>query len=145
METRQTLGLIGSILLVIGVFMPIVSLPIIGSINYFQNGHGDGVIVLILGVISLILTLTKKYGALWFTGLGSLAVMAFTFINFQMRMSQAREEMQRALGNNPFRGLADAALQTIQIQWGWAVLVLGAALVIAAAIVKSRSSRNPEF
>jgi len=83
MNTKQLLGLIGSIILFVGVFAPIVSVPIMGNMNYFQNGKGDGTIVLLLAVVSLVLVLAKKYKGLWITGLGSLAVMAFTFINFK--------------------------------------------------------------
>ena len=54
------LGLIGSVVLFIGVFAPIVSVPIMGNINYFQNGQGDGMIILVLAVISLILVLMGK-------------------------------------------------------------------------------------
>jgi hypothetical protein len=54
--------------------MPIWNIPFRGTMNYFQNGKGDGTIVLILAVISLILVLIKRYKALWFTGIGSLVV-----------------------------------------------------------------------
>lgn len=131
------LGLIGSLILFVGVFTPIISLPLVGSMNYFQNGKGDGVIILALAIVSLILTLTKRYRGLWFTGIGSLAVMAFTFINFQMRMTEMQSQMETQLSGNPFRGLADIAMQSVQIQWGWAVLIVGAGLVIAAAAIKS--------
>ena len=85
---RQLIGLFGSIILFTGVFTPILSVPIMGNLNYFQNGKGDGTIILILSVISLILVVGKKYKGLWFTGLGSIGVLLFTFINFQLRMSQ---------------------------------------------------------
>lgn len=142
MNTKQLLGLIGSIILFIGVFAPIVSIPIMGNMNYFQNGKGDGTIVLVLAVVSLVLVLVKKYNGLWFTGLGSLAVMAFTFINFQMKMSEAKAQMETELAGNPFRGLADIAMQSVQLQWGWALLVVGAALVIASAAIKADSQLN---
>jgi hypothetical protein len=134
---KQMLGLIGSLVLFVGVFTPIISLPIVGTMNYFQNGKGDGVIVLALAIVSLILTLTKRYRGLWFTGIGSLAVMIFTFVNFQMRMSELQAQMESQLSGNPFRGLADMAMQSVQIQWGWAVLIVGAGLVIAAAAIKT--------
>ena len=54
MSTKQYLGLIASILLLIGVFVPIVSVPFVGDMNYFQNGKGDGVFILILAIVSLI-------------------------------------------------------------------------------------------
>jgi len=139
MKTKQLLGLIGSIVLFIGVFTPIVSVPIMGNMNYFQNGKGDGTIVLILAVVSLVLVLANKYKGLWCTGVGSLGVMLFTFINFQSKMSQVKADMESELAGNPFRGLADMAMQSVQLQWGWALLIVGAALVIASAAIKDEA------
>ena len=136
MRIKQLLGLIGSIVLFIGVFAPIVSIPIVGNMNYFQNGKGDGTIILVLAVISLILVLTKKYNGLWFTSIGSIGVMLFTFINFQSKISQVKADMDSELADNPFRGLAEMAMQSVQLQWGRALLVVGAALVIASAAIK---------
>jgi len=113
-----------------------------GNMNYFQNGKGDGTIVLILAVISLVLVLAKKYKGLWFTGIGSLGIMLFTFINFQSKMSQAKADMESELAGNPFRGLADVAMQSVQLQWGWALLIVGAALVIASAAMKDETQEN---
>jgi curved DNA-binding protein CbpA len=138
-NTKQILAVIGSIVLFIGVFMPIVSVPIVGNMNYFQNGKGDGTIVLILAGISLLLAMSKKYKGLWFTGLGSLAVMLFTFYNFQSKMAEAKANMESSLAGNPFRGIADMAMQSIQLQWGWAILIVGAGLLIAAAALKEDS------
>ncbi len=76
--TKQLLGLIGSVVLFVGVFAPIVSIPIMGNMNYFQNGKGDGTIVLVLAVISLILVLLKKFKGLWLTGLVSCNGSIFT-------------------------------------------------------------------
>jgi len=137
--TKQLLGLIGSAVLFVGVFAPIVSIPIMGNMNYFQNGKGDGTFVLILAVISLILVLLKKFKGLWFTGLGSMAIMTFTFINFQMALANTRTQMETELAGNPFRGIADMAMQSVQLQWGWALLIIGAVLVIASAAIKDKS------
>ncbi len=139
---KQILGLVGSVILFIGVFTPIVSVPIVGNLNYFQNGRGDRVIVLVLALISLVLVLIKWYRWLWLTGPLSLGVMLYTFINFQVRMAEATAKMEQELANNPFRGIADIAMQSVQIQWGWAVLVVGAALLIAAAAVREPASQN---
>jgi hypothetical protein len=136
--TKQLLGLIGSAVLFVGVFTPIVSIPLMGNMNYFQNGKGDGVIVLVLSVISLIFILLKKFKGLWFTGLGSMAIMTFTFINFQMSLYNTKNQMETELTGNPFRGIADMAMQSVQIQWGWALLIIGAVLVIASAAIKEK-------
>jgi hypothetical protein len=142
MNTKQLLGLIGSLVLFIGVFAPIMSVPIMGDINYFRNGEGDGTIVLILAVISFILVLAKNYKGLWFTGISSLGIMLFTFMNFQSKMSEAKSDMESELAGNQFRGLVDMAMQSVQLQWGWALLIVGAALVIASAAVKDEDQDN---
>src|SRR5207302_3035134 len=136
METRQTVGLLGSLLLFLGVFAPIVSVPIIGSQNYFQNGSGDGVVIAILALLSVVTVCTRRYRALWWTGLASLGVLVFTFVTFQMKLSQLKQQMNTELADNPFKGLADVAVQSVQLQWGWAILVVGVVLVLVAAAMK---------
>jgi hypothetical protein len=131
MNKRQTIGLVGTAVLTLGVFVPLVSMPIVGSINYFNNGNGDGVIVLALAVVSALLILSKKYLLLWPIGLGSLVLVGSTFVG----MSQRIAEMQLSLADNPFRGLA-----TVQMQWGWAVLIIGAILLLVSAGMKDSAA-----
>jgi hypothetical protein len=37
---------------------------------------------------------------------------------------------------NPFKGMGDAFLSMIQMQWGWGVLAAGAVLLIVAGLMK---------
>jgi hypothetical protein len=67
-----------------------------------------------------------------------MIIMAFTFINFQMALSSTGTQMETELSGNPFRVLAGMALQSVQIQWGWAVLIIGAILLISSAAIKER-------
>jgi uncharacterized membrane protein len=108
----------------------------VGELNYFANGTGDGVFILILAVVSLVLVLLKWYRQLWITSLGSVAISIFTLFNFQLKMSQMKTQLETDLKDNPFRGLADMAVQSIQLQWGWAILLIGIVLLIAAAATK---------
>ena len=140
MTKRQTLALIGSVILFVGVFMPIISVPVMGSVNYFQNGRGDGTIIIALAAVSLILVARGKYKGLWFTGVGSLGMMVFSFVSFRVRMSQAQAEPQAELADNTFAGLGELAMKSVQLQWGWAVLVVAAAMVIAAAALKEETT-----
>ena len=136
MHIKQTLGLVGSIALLAGVFTPIVSIPVMGEMTYLQNGRTEGIIVLVLAFISLLLALTRQYRGLWITGIGSLAVLLYTFVRFQSKMSDMKSDMESPLSGTPFHGLVDIAMQSVQFQWGWAVLLVGAGLVLAAAVLK---------
>ena len=132
MADNKTLALAGSGLLFVGAFMPIVSMPIVGSLNYFQNGRGDGVLIVILAAATAFLVMTGRTRHVLWTGLVAAALLAFTFVRFQTKMSEARANMDSELADNPFRGLAEAAMGSVQLQWGWAVLLLAAGLVTYA-------------
>ena len=132
---RQTLGVIGSLALFVGVFTPIISLPMVGAQNLFQNGRGDGMILLPIAALSLLVTVTKRFRWLILFGLASLGLLAVEYLFIQSRISEMRVSMERELADNPFRGFGDAMLQAVQLQWGWAVLVAGAAALTVAGFL----------
>jgi hypothetical protein len=121
--------------------MPIVKLPIVGELNYFNNGRGDGIFVLVFAVVSLVFVLLRWYRELWIASIDSVAILAFTFFNLQSKMNQMKAQMETDLKDNPFRGFADLAMQSVQLQWGWAVLIIGVVLLIAVAAMKEGTSR----
>ena len=132
-KNMQMIGLVGSALLFVGPFCPIVTVPIMGSMNYFQNGQGDGTIIIVLAVVSAFLIYGQRFRFLWLTGGLALNLVAFTYIRFQYKLSELKSNMESELEGNPFAGLAQMAVQSVQLQWGFAILVLGAILVMAAA------------
>lgn len=133
---RSTVALLGAALLAIGVFTPIVSMPVVGSVNYFRNGEGDGVVILVLVLISLLLMIPRWFRGLIVTGTLSLIMLLVTFLRFRQMLSDMRSSMSTDLADNPFRGLGEAMLQSVQLQWGWALLVLGSILLIAAGLMR---------
>lgn len=130
----KILGIIGSLVLFVGVFTPIVRIPIAGSMNYFRNGSGDGVIVIIMAILSLFFVFRGKPAKLFLTASGSLATLIITLLYFNWKMYKMKTEMEESLAGNPFRGLADLAQISIQIEWGWIVLVFGTGLLFLSAI-----------
>ena len=132
----------GSVLLAIGVFCPIISAPIIGTLNYFHNGNGDGVILLISSAISIFLVVKHEFRYLWWTALASLGVTILGFLGFQWKLSEIKSSMESELEGNPFRGLADATVNSIQLQWGWLVILLGIGLILAGVYFHERQNIN---
>lgn len=138
----QIVGLIGAFLLIIGVFTPIVSLPIIGNMNYFQNGQGDGVYILILAAVSLIPIFINRYQWLWITGLLALTLITTTLLQFVWVIAQLRHTVTEEAGDVLF-GLVELLVDAVQIQWGWVPLITGALLILAAATL-GRGSGWPQ-
>jgi HEAT repeat protein len=108
----------------VGVFAPIVSIPIVGTLNYFHNGRGDGVIALVLVVIAAFLALARLHRIVWATGLVTILLLSFTLTTLLVRMHDLRQDGEGA-----------AAAEMVELQWGWAVLFVGAVLVVAGPIV----------
>lgn len=127
----RVLGIIGSVLIIFGLFVPIVSIFGI-NISYFDSiksaAGADGFVFLGLGVLSLIIALINKTRLLIGTGILTLGYIALAFIGFKSRMTEATSGAASEL-TSQLTGL-------IQLQWGWAVLVLGGLLLLVAGIMK---------
>ena len=112
-----------------------------GSISHFDDGNGDGVLVLILTLLSLVFVLFKITAALWFTGAACAATLVYTFISMERDLSSVKREFESELVGTPFRGIAEIAVGSIQYQWGWGVLIAGVVLLFAAAAMKGDGKR----
>jgi hypothetical protein len=126
----------------LGVFAPLVRVPFLGHSTYFQNGQGDGVIVLLCAGVGLGFSLFRNFKGTLGAGIASVALLAFTFIRIQMKMAEMQTEMQQKLAGNPFRGLAEAAMASVQFDWGWGVLLVGGGLMVASGLVGSAAGRR---
>jgi hypothetical protein len=150
MERQQIPGIVGSILLAVGLFVPIarVLLPS-RNVNYFGYGNA-GKVVLGLAIVSLVITLLKKYKALWITGLASLALVLYDLYDLQSLTSKARlipgnVEDPSATHLDSFQraSLEQFILQSVALDWkGWAVMITGVALIIVAAPIAGRMAEQ---
>ena len=136
---RQTLAVTAGILLVLGTFTPIVSFPFVGDVDFFREGYGDGYILLAMAGLSVALAITGRWKQVLVPGLGSLAVVLWTFLGVQDTISEARSGAQATLAGNPHEGLAASVMQSIQWEWGWLLLFAGSGLLVYSA------ARRDEF
>lgn len=143
-EFSRNTGLAGALLLLVGVFTPIVRVPIVGSLNYFRNGQGDGVVVLLIAALSLFFVLTQRIKNLFWTAGASMAVIVFTAGHLAWKMDQAKSEMVSSLKGNPFQFLAEAAVNSTQMEWGWGVLLLGSSLMFVSAFAHKKELTRSE-
>ncbi len=143
MEQSKVFGLLGAGLLMLGCFAPLVSMPVIGHVTYVQNGRGDGMIVLVLAVAAAVFALMGRRRFFLLTGSLSLCVVAYSFIAFQRKLSDVMQDVSKDLDGNPFRGIVDVAMNSIQFQWGWAPLIMGGMLLVASAFLPGGIRKYP--
>jgi len=108
--------------------------------NFFANGKGDGVLLIALALIALGLALSGKTRYVLWPGLLSLAFLGYKFVGFRSMISEMESKMDTELAGNPFRGLAEAAMSSVQMQWGWAVLLVGAGFLTYPGWMERRNS-----
>jgi hypothetical protein len=144
MNTHKILALSGSAVLALGAFVPIVSLPIIGSINYFNNGQGDGIFIVLLAAVAAVLAFFGQYRFLWIPGGASLVLLVITLTRFIQLVNDAQSELTDSLAGNPFAGLAEGLMASVQLQWGWMLLFLGSVVIISGSFVRKREGDGKE-
>ena len=114
--------------------MPLAKMPIIGQMNYFQNGDGDGVYLMVAAALAVILAASGRLRLLWLVGTAALGMLLFDLVQLQ-RMFHGAQRHLDALKDNPFRGLAEGMVGAAQIEWGAAVMIVGALMLLAAPTV----------
>ncbi|MCK4850671.1 MAG: hypothetical protein KAT11_04925 [Phycisphaerae bacterium] len=129
------LAAIAAFVIVVGVFLPVVKVPIIGSMNYFQNGQGDGVFVIILALIAVLLILNGK--RLLNLAPAVLITIILSYFLYNIRHSVA--EMKQVADDNIFGGLAAAMADTVQIQFGWFLMLFGNVMLYVAICIKPKT------
>jgi len=142
-DNSKVIAFVGAGLLAIGAFLPLVRVPKMGTISYIGNGSGDGIVILVLAAAAAGLAMAGRTKHVIWPGLASLALIAFTYFRLQSRLGEARAKLRAEVGDNPFGGLADVATSSIQMEYGWAVLVIGALTMVAAGAMAWRRRSGP--
>jgi hypothetical protein len=144
--TNRNLALIGAALLLVGLFTPVVSVPFVGNVNLFNNGSNMIAIMLAcLAALSAALTAKERLRDLIWSGLTASLILAYIFVRLQFALSQMRESIAEQMQQNPIMVLAQNAIGSIQLQWGWLVLVSGAGLLVYVGYIVRKADGSPRF
>jgi len=134
-DLRTILAAVGIALIGVGLFLPIVTLPFVGTVNYIVTWRGIAVALLL--VVSAALVATQRFRGLLVTGGVAAALTAYTYVRLSMSVAEGRATMT----DSPFVGLAEQLTETLQLEWGWFVLLAGIVFLLAAGVV---SGPRPE-
>ena len=140
MSIKQLISFIGSLVIIIGVFMPIMSIPMLQiTVSYFEGGKGDGVYVLIFVLISIIFTLLKNYKYIWISIVGIIGTMSYSYFNISSRKLELENLVNSKLENNPigeiFQSFAELAINSVKIEWGWIIIIFGVLIYVLVVLI----------
>lgn len=141
---NKMIGFAGAGLLIVGLFVPIATLPFLGSVTMMSNGFNIvASSLLVLGLVSGFLVWADRRDAVVWTGGSALLTVVYMFGRLQWSMSEMQAAMAEKLDGNPFAGIAQAAMASVGLQWGWLVLAAGPALLVYVAVQDRRSDGLP--
>lgn len=88
---NKILGILGSLFLIYGAYLPLLKIATIGEISYMQYGvAGDGIFLIIIGVISFIISIYSTR-INYFMSLLASALMLQLFISIQNNLADVNE------------------------------------------------------
>lgn len=135
LDVARVAGLIGSVMLALGVFMPFLHLPLVGPVNLFFNGRGIGVSLLIAAVLGFLALLRRSQVYAGIVGLLSIAALVVHSLLVRSRLEEAANQAKEDLAGNPFGQLAAGSLDAIQVQSGFGFMLVGAGLMVVGGFL----------
>lgn len=145
LDVVQLMGFVGVAITILGIFSPILTAPVVGTVNYFKNGSEEAIILIVLTAFSTFLLAKKHYSWLYGSSVWAFLLVGGTFWYYQSLISDLKASTDRELAGNPFRGLADMAMAATGLSWGWVLLFLGTGLVVMAAYLRKRKLDRQAF
>ena len=134
---RILLALAGAALIAVGMFVPIADAPVVGDLSYRRLGETEFIIVLLLAAVAVAMALGKLLRLIWLPAVGIVAVLLYTAQDIGGRVAQVRETVGD-VGGEPLRDLVDAAVDTVDPQWGLGIVVAGVMLLALAAALPGK-------
>jgi len=121
----KNLQLLGLILVVVGSFLPLVHVPIIGNWNFWQLDH-------YLAIFCWIFSACALFGIVNNRGQLVNTFAVFLLILFVFTLFAVKYQASSYFSFLPFKSWGKALAGTVKLQWGWAAEFLGALIMLFA-------------
>jgi hypothetical protein len=134
---RQAVALLGSVLLIVGVFVPILGVPIFHDKSMMTLRPYVGLTILGLAVLTVLIVLIRKLRWLYVPGVIAVALVAYTPLAMQAQKDSIQSDIKSHVASMP-GGLAGRFVGATSLKYGWTLMMLGAGLVLAVPLLGPR-------
>lgn len=138
-------GLLGSLLLMAGVFAPLVSVPLLGGVTYISKGGWEGWTLFGAGVFALALTLLSRAPLLRVPATLATGVLVFDLTLLEVSLNEMRHMGDGAPSlANAFTGMfGGLAASAVQLEWAFPLLVIATILLYLGSVPAELLTPNP--
>jgi hypothetical protein len=136
MNRNLLAGTIGTLMTVLGVFLPVVRNGLTGDITLLTFARPYAIALLVSAAMSFVFSLTAKYKAIWAPAILNAVLIAMSYAQFYSLKSEAEAVLNNPTGGreDAFANLIAGAAQSAEIvSLGWIVLCAGLISFVAAA------------
>nr|WP_315032244.1 hypothetical protein [uncultured Chryseobacterium sp.] len=119
----KNIQLLGLILVVIGSFLPLVYVPIIGDWDYWKLDHYLAITCWILAACAVFGIVNNSPKIVRFFGVLLIMLFVLTLVAVKMQSLEYFSFL-------PFKSWREAFAGVVKLKWGWGIEFLGALLMI---------------
>ena len=123
LRIMKNIQLLALIVVVVGSFLPLVHVPIIGNWDYWKLDHSLAIICWILSAIALLGIVNNNSKIVRASGIALVLFFIFTLAAVKMQSLQYFSFL-------PFKSWQETFAGVVKLRWGWIVEFLGAFMLI---------------
>lgn len=131
----KNIQLLGLLLVVVGSFLPLVHVPIIGNWNYWKLDHYLAIACWILAACAVFGIVNNSTKIVRFFGILLILLFAFTLIAVKMQSLEYFSFL-------PFKSWRETFAGVVKLKWGWIVEFLGAFMMVLTRNNKKVNQRT---
>ncbi|EJL70503.1 hypothetical protein PMI13_02838 [Chryseobacterium populi] len=119
----KNIQLIGLLLVIIGSFLPLVHVPVIGNWNYWKLDHYLAIICWVLSACALFGIVNNQLKTVRIFGILLIILFIFTLIAIKF---QALDYFSFL----PFKSWRETFAGVVKLKWGWFIEFMGAFILV---------------
>jgi len=131
----KNIQLLGLLFVIVGSFLPLVHVPIIGNWNYWKLDHYLAIACWIFAVCAVFGIVNSSTKIVRFFGILLILLFAFTLVAVKMQSLQYFSFL-------PFKSWRETFAGVVKLRWGWIVEFLGAFMMVFAGSNKTVNKRT---
>lgn len=125
LRNMKNIQILGLLLVVVGSFLPLVHVPVIGNWNYWKLDH-------YLAIACWILSAGVMFGIVNNSVRAARIFAVLLIILFSFTLFAVKYQTSEYFSFMPFKSWQDTLAGIVKLRWGWIVEFLGAFIIIFA-------------
>ena len=145
-DRNHQITYLGAILLILGVFLPLASIPVVGDISYYRVASTEAIIVVLFAISAPVLIMLKKAQLTFLSALGAWVTLLWPAIKSMFSGGSDDGGILGKLTKQASDPLADFAAELFthidSFSWGGFIFLIGLLTITVGCVMTTRKARG---